>query len=911
MRNIGKIFRSDIRRIASSVVAVIVIMGLCLIPCLYAWFNILSNWDPYGPGSTSNIKVAVANEDSGGELLGLRFNIGELVMEGLEDNDHMGWVFLNSRQDALDGVYAGNYYAALIVPENFTGDFLSILDGELRHPQIEYYENEKKNAIAPKITGKAKTAVQEEINNTILEKAADAINAISSILRAMGLDAHAISQKLVSDLRSGSADLSHLSDLLHSVDQLLGDTGSVLNYSALVVDDTGKVMLSAGETVGSVGGVISTGSVAVGNISNTVASTLNDIDRHIASIIDTLTGSRDEQHTQSIKTLLDEIGSSLASLRSSAPALAQLDAAESALSTMKQLAADLDNLSNRETMLSHAEDIRVSLNAMSAQCSSMISESGKTSSIINELTPLLNGWASAAAPVDDSSDESAPKELPPEVDNTPLLNEKLEELQVALDGTYALAPLPPSLDAAYTELKFIKDSAPAVNDGYVRDEMLKSLERLDSVLVSSADSVNALVSQINDADNTVALLISEVKAMNGLGLDYLSEELTYIESRLEALKLSHPEIAEYIDAALERIADIRVLLGSIDLPDVREKIAAKANEIREIVRMAVLNFNNDVSTHIQNAADKAQAALQTVQDMLAGSASELGGISQTLGAYSSALGQAQLTVSSAIALSDLVGGYLSRLADDIERVTGSEAFKQLIDMIETNPDGLAEYLASPVDLRTVIIYEISDYGSAMSPYYIMLALFVGSLLTATMIKVQIKSGDLLGVRPIERYFGRFLLFFCIGMAQALVTSLGCLYYVGIQCLHPGLFILACCICSLNFAMMNYALVYSLDNIGMGLAVIIMVIQVAGSGGSYPIHVLPDIFQKLYPIMPFHYGMDMIRETIGGMYDGAYTSCALILLSMCLLFIAFGLLVYYPARKLDQTIAKSKEQTGLM
>lgn len=78
MRNIWRIFRADWQRISASVVAVVVIMGLCLIPCLYAWFNIFSNWDPYGPDATSNIRVAVTSEDEGYELLGLKLNIGSM-----------------------------------------------------------------------------------------------------------------------------------------------------------------------------------------------------------------------------------------------------------------------------------------------------------------------------------------------------------------------------------------------------------------------------------------------------------------------------------------------------------------------------------------------------------------------------------------------------------------------------------------------------------------------------------------------------------------------------------------------------------------------------------------------------------------------------------------------------------------
>lgn len=168
MKNIWNIFRSDWKRLTASVVAVVVLLGLCLVPCLYAWFNILSNWDPYGPASTGRIRVAVASQDDGCDLMGLELNIGELVLQGLYSNDQMGWVFVANAEAALTGVESGDYYAALIIPADFTRDFVSVLSGEPRHPQIEYYENEKKNAIAPKITGKAKTAVQEQINTTVV-----------------------------------------------------------------------------------------------------------------------------------------------------------------------------------------------------------------------------------------------------------------------------------------------------------------------------------------------------------------------------------------------------------------------------------------------------------------------------------------------------------------------------------------------------------------------------------------------------------------------------------------------------------------------------------------------------------------------------------------------------------------------
>ena len=694
IKRIGSIFRADWQRLTASVVAVVVMLGLCLVPCLYAWFNILSNWDPYGPASTGNIKVAVANEDAGCEILGLHLNIGELVMEGLQTNDQMGWVFLEDQATALDGVYAGDYYAALVVPEEFTADFVSLLDGELEHPQIQYFENEKKNAIAPKITGKAKTAVQEQINNTIIEKVAGALTTASSVFQALGLDAEDVAARLIEKLQDAQWQMNQLSKILTSLENVMDNADDLLTAAAITVDDVNGVLVNASDTVGSVGDMISTGSNIADSTASDVVSILNAID----------------------KSLVD-------------------------------------------------------------------------------LEDKLRQWGTAEDPT--------------------LLQQQLTR-------------------------------------------------------------------QIDD-----------------------------VIARLQNLAAQAPDLADKINSAIEKLTDLRDAISNAGDLDIKDQLLDRLAEARQIIRSAALQSNQNVNDFIHEKNDKALSALRSIQELLGSGSGKLNGLSNTLDGYAAAMEQSQSTLAAGATLADTVSGYLADMEADVRRITDSSAFREFTDMLENNPDGLADYLASPVQLNTEIAYEIGDYGSAMSPYYIMLALFVGSLLTAVMIKVPVTQPQFLGYRAVERYFGRFVLFFFVGMAQALVTAFGCLYFVGIQCVEPARFVLACCICSLNFAMMNFGLVYALDNVGMAAAVIIMVIQVAGSGGSYPIHVLPMLFQKLYFLMPFHYGMDMIRETIGGMYGHTYRNCALILLGMCVIFTVFGLLVYYPARKLNAAIAESKERSGIM
>ncbi|MBO5544461.1 MAG: YhgE/Pip domain-containing protein, partial [Oscillospiraceae bacterium] len=96
MRNIFKIINTDAHRIFSSVVVLVILMGLCVVPSLYAWFNIFSNWDPYGQSATSRIRVAIADVDRGADLFGIQLEVGEQLVEGLQANKQIGWVFCES-----------------------------------------------------------------------------------------------------------------------------------------------------------------------------------------------------------------------------------------------------------------------------------------------------------------------------------------------------------------------------------------------------------------------------------------------------------------------------------------------------------------------------------------------------------------------------------------------------------------------------------------------------------------------------------------------------------------------------------------------------------------------------------------------------------------------------------------------
>ena len=156
------IFKRDIKRLLVNPVALVVTLGVCVIPSLYAWYNIVANWDPYG--NTQGIKIAIANNDRGtqNDLVG-ELNAGDQVVDQLKENHQLGWTFVDSAADAKEGVESGEYYAAIVVPKNFSDNLVSMLDGNYHQPKLTYYVNEKKSAIAPKVTDTGANTIEEQI----------------------------------------------------------------------------------------------------------------------------------------------------------------------------------------------------------------------------------------------------------------------------------------------------------------------------------------------------------------------------------------------------------------------------------------------------------------------------------------------------------------------------------------------------------------------------------------------------------------------------------------------------------------------------------------------------------------------------------------------------------------------------
>ncbi|MBQ6454018.1 MAG: YhgE/Pip family protein, partial [Coriobacteriales bacterium] len=237
MREAWRIFKSDLKHLFNSnVVTAITAIGLVLLPSLFSWYNILACWDVFD--NTGKLTVAVANTDEGytSDLIPLRVNIGDQVVGALRSNDQLDWVVVD-QEEAIDGTKAGRYYAAVVIPKTFSRDMMSFFSEDIEHATIIYYTNEKKNAVAPKITDQSANQIAAQVNEAFSEAVGETALALASSLYDYasdnGLDGRiaVLNQRLATtsvQMRDASSLLLLYADLMDASADMARDAGGML-----------------------------------------------------------------------------------------------------------------------------------------------------------------------------------------------------------------------------------------------------------------------------------------------------------------------------------------------------------------------------------------------------------------------------------------------------------------------------------------------------------------------------------------------------------------------------------------------------------------------------------------------------------------------------------------------------------
>lgn len=713
MNRIFKIFVHDIVGLSRNIFALIIAGGLCIIPSLYAWFNIYSNWDPYA--NTSAVKVAVVSEDAGytGED-GEYSNMGDSVLESLRTNTGLGWQILDKKDDAIEGVKSGEYYAAIVIGDDFSESMFDFIDKGLVHPSVTYYENEKKNAVASKITDTGKSTLQSNINtefvNTVIQTA------------------------------------------MSSTDGMLADRDIIGG----VLDNLNRLGDNLDGYKGTIASFVSSNAALSGS--------LHDLRVQIPDSLPDNSATMEALQNQTSKAA-DEYIAKLDRITAATRATSQ------ALSAQLQwgLTAIENNLPTDEILagIDNAQDLLDSMNGQS-----------------DTLTEQLQNISDQLGGVIDD-------------DSIKLAVDSLVQIRIAAKG-------------------LLEQSKILVKAGALKSQV--KLELVRTALVQCSQKIDEMDGIL---DGSVQKAVDAMKGVISTSIDSIGESLTQIS---------------------EQLGSLSAMLGSIE---------------------------------------------QTVDGMNVG-LDQMGSVM------------------------DGMSDKIVQLAGKLSDLTGDDKYRLLAQALAQDPETYGEFLSSPVQVETHQVYATENYGSAVSPFYTTLALWVGGLLLTALIKVHPDSPELInGAKPHELFFGRYLLFFVLGQVQAVITVLGDVYLLKIQCLDKGLFMLAACFTSFVFTLLIYALTVSFGDIGKALAVVMVVIQIAGSSGTYPIELLPVFFQKVYIYFPFPYAINAMRETISGRYGSDYWQFMGVLLLFVAASLALGLFIRKPFMKLNHYMHHRMHDTDMM
>ena len=433
----------------------------------------------------------------------------------------------------------------------------------------------------------------------------------------------------------------------------------------------------------------------------------------------------------------------------------------------------------------------------------------------------------------------------------------------------------------------------------IQMQLNTALARVERAL----DRLNSAIENAPDQKETQQKLLDAADTMDKTA-DALETWAAGLEdSGTEAGKIQ-AEAARQTAAECRKTAkQLRALAESPDSADLLADCDALVKSIRTMV------------DRIPVTSKALQKELDTVVGQVADTMEGMAALAGDAKAMKTALAETADAVGDTMALlrpaTEKLLTSLESTIDDLEGLTTDEYMDTLVNILGGDPAVYGQYFPEMVQTSVNAVYPIANYGSAMTPFYTVLAIWVGGVILSSLIKIHARTEGLIDPKPAELYFGRYLFFFVLSQIQAAVIVTGDLYILKVQCLHPGMLYLTGALTAFTFSLLIYSLALSFGDVGKAIVVVIMVMQIAGSSGTFPIELLPAIYQKIYRFFPFPYAIDAMRECICGMYGNYYWQQIGFLLLFAAAALLIGLLVRRPFMGLNHFMEEKLEETELL
>jgi putative membrane protein len=343
------------------------------------------------------------------------------------------------------------------------------------------------------------------------------------------------------------------------------------------------------------------------------------------------------------------------------------------------------------------------------------------------------------------------------------------------------------------------------------------------------------------------------------------------------------------------------------LPDMRTMLEATklaVDTTRDTLTNDVYPAMNTALDNVKSTMGDMSSVLMNLADVLQNTKPAISAMGSAVGSLNNAFAQMQKVMNS-------ISSQITDVLKTIDDLKNDEKIQTLLDFFGLDPDSIGSFLAQPVDTVSESVYPVENYGSGMTPFYSSLAIWVGSVILCAVVSTNADTAGLIRPKPWQLYFGRYLTFLFYALIQSVVIVLGDMYLLGCQCLHPWLFVFAGLVTAFSFSTLIYSLTLSFGDVGKAIVVVIMIIQIAGSSGSFPIELLPEFFQKMYIFFPFPYAINAMRECIAGMYHLDYVKYLLELLVFAAAGLFIGLVIRKPFIGVTEYIEEKAKDTQMM
>ncbi|HDR4884715.1 TPA: YhgE/Pip domain-containing protein [Bacillus cereus] len=940
MKQIWRIYKTDLRNVAKHWAAIVIVLGLMILPSLYAWFNIKASWDPYG--NTKEVPIAVSNQDAGSNLRGKDINIGKEIVDSLKKNKNLGWKFVDEKQ-AIYGVERGDYYASITIPKDFSEKIATVLDENPKKPELDYYVNEKVNAIAPKITAKGASGITEEISKNFVKTAN---GEIFKIFNDLGID-----------LETNLPSIEKVKDLVFKLEAQFPEMNTLMDKALDDATRAEDVVKVAQKELPVVESVINDGQEALGNLDKFFANNDQTLQNAPATIRNHLTAAKNVMDKANAFTdFLMHPGIDFSGMKGLPEFPARPDLSKLNDEGYKNIARNINQTVNNVLNSARAgttygksvvnglqngqfdpEKAKQDLNAVSenlqgrtdsiAYLINVFTELQKSATTdfgqsffqgrVDRLTKLKSGMENANKGIKDIVNViGTGQEVKKDV--TDVANQKLDAANGLIDqaekdynetfvADYKKAVS--TVDQAKVDANAAYDSVKNEYDKFkngVEDAKANISNKGVTDLEWAKVSLNDLNGQLQATNNLIGDAIPVLESTNKVLADVNSGK--NLNGGIAKLNKIQNSVQKGIDATNK--ATTLINNGQKPTKEVVESINEASQNASAQLGDFLATYDSEIVPNFNTAIERTKRMSKNTSQILKEADKKLPDVKKLLEDSSKGLVDGKKKLADIKAEMPATEKKIKELADKIRDFESEEDLKDIIRLLKNDVEKQSDYFANPVNLKENKLFAMPNYGSAMSPFYTVLALWVGALLMVSLLTVEVHEEGA-NYKSHEIYFGRLLTFLTIGLSQAFIVSMGDIFLLGTYVVDKFWFVLFSLFIGGVFVCIVYSLVSIFGNVGKSMAIILLVLQVAGSGGTFPIQMTPAFFQAIYPFLPFTYAISAIRETVGGMLWDIVTRDLLVLSAFVVVMIVAALLLKTPINKSSEKFVENAKGSKII